>query len=329
VNIDVCFVPKEHQSESHLPAVSGSSGRLIRCHREPGPSQVTWPGKVFEETELTYEEAMQAYIAATRDRWKRTRSRPVSGPVEEPSARRKERERQEIWYQIRQRRQQEDDAWRMTKDLHTQALQTHRVLSRIEHKRTKAKWNDQQTAWQDLRQQHQLCLAERPSETAAWHERNRLSQQKDLTGATLPWIAILVITDNCSRQCLGLPLFLSGAHLTSQELVQALDRYLPPHLAFLISDQDLRFRSQDFAQLSQAHDFVHVLVYRHRPQTNGIAEHFVRTLKDRLQDLSWNSGDQLAPLLAALRLEYNDRPHQALPIPGLSPNEYAGRVWLF
>jgi len=27
-------------------------------------------------------------------------------------------------------------------------------------------------------------------------------------------------------------------------------------------------------------------------------------------------------------LEYNDRPHQGLPIPGLSPNEYAKRIWL-
>jgi transposase InsO family protein len=272
---------------------------------------------------------MQAYVAATPDRWKRTRSRPELGQGQEPSARRKERERQDVWYQIRQRRQQEEAGWQMAKAAHRKALQTQRALPRAERKRSKAEWNDQQTAWQELRQQYKRCLAERTSETAAWHERNRLSQQKDLTGANLPWIAILVITDNCTRQCLGLPLFASGAHLTSRELVQALDRYLPSHIAFLISDQDLRFRSQDFAQLAQSHDFVHVLVYRHRPQTNGIAEHFVRTLKDGLEDLSWTSADQLAPLLASFRLEYNDRPHQGLPIPGLSPNEYAGRAWLF
>jgi len=27
-------------------------------------------------------------------------------------------------------------------------------------------------------------------------------------------------------------------------------------------------------------------------------------------------------------LEYNDRPHQGLPLPGLSPNEFAKRIWL-
>jgi hypothetical protein len=27
-------------------------------------------------------------------------------------------------------------------------------------------------------------------------------------------------------------------------------------------------------------------------------------------------------------LEYNDRPHQGLSIPGLSPNEFAQRIWL-
>ena len=32
--------------------------------------------------------------------------------------------------------------------------------------------------------------------------------------------------------------------------------------------------------------------------------------------------------LAAKVAEYNDRPHQGLPIPGLSPNKFAKRVWL-
>jgi hypothetical protein len=29
-----------------------------------------------------------------------------------------------------------------------------------------------------------------------------------------------------------------------------------------------------------------------------------------------------------VRKSYNDRPHQGLGIPGLSPNEFADRIWL-
>ena len=29
------------------------------------------------------------------------------------------------------------------------------------------------------------------------------------------WIAILLVTDNCTRQCLGLPLFMAGSHGTA------------------------------------------------------------------------------------------------------------------
>jgi transposase InsO family protein len=34
-------------------------------------------------------------------------------------------------------------------------------------------------------------------------------------------------------------------------------------------------------------------------------------------------------LLAQFVTDYNERPHQGLGIPGLSPNEFTKRVWLF
>jgi transposase InsO family protein len=74
--------------------------------------------------------------------------------------------------------------------------------------------------------------------------------------------------------------------------------------------------------------FVHVVIARHRPQSNGIAERFVRSLKEWLADKVWNSDNELLEFLSHFLLEYNDRPHQGLPIPGLSPNEYANRIWL-
>ncbi len=83
-----------------------------------------------------------------------------------------------------------------------------------------------------------------------------------------------------------------------------------------------------FQQLAQDEDFIHVLITRHRPQSNGIAERFVRTLKEWLKPKSWQSDEALAILLDLFWQAYN-RPHQGLPIPGLSPNEFANRLWLF
>ena len=75
-------------------------------------------------------------------------------------------------------------------------------------------------------------------------------------------------------------------------------------------------------------EFIHVLIARHRPQSNGIAERFVRTLKKWLRDKTWANDEELAALIEQFIAEYNDRPHQGLPIPGLSPNEFANRIWL-
>jgi transposase InsO family protein len=327
VNIDICFVPSEHLGQVDLPAVSGSSGRLVLCHRPPKAVQPAWPGQVFAQADLTYGEAMADYIRHTRDRLQQRRS-PRALAEETPSAWREEHERQDQWYRIRQRRQQEDRAWVADKAAHRQARQDQRACSRAERKQQRTSWQSQQQAWQQRRAQHRQDLRERPMETAAWHARNQRTERIDLTGGAFPWTAILVITDNCTRQCLGLPLFQSGAHLTSQELIQALGQCLPPSLAYLISDQDGKFRSQALAQLADQRGFVHVPVYRHRPQSNGIAERFVLTLKNWLECYPWCSFQQLAVLLALFQQEYNNRPHQGLPIPGLSPNEFANRIYL-
>ena len=68
MNVDLCFVPATHEVADKLPAVSGSSGRLIV---EQPPSETTereWPGCVFEDPELTYEEAMLGFVAASQER---------------------------------------------------------------------------------------------------------------------------------------------------------------------------------------------------------------------------------------------------------------------
>jgi transposase InsO family protein len=81
-------------------------------------------------------------------------------------------------------------------------------------------------------------------------------------------------------------------------------------------------------ELACSEGFIHVVIARHRPQSNGIAERFVRTLKEWLATRSWNDDQELLALLTEFRTEYNDRPHQGLAIPSLSPNEFAKRIWL-
>ena len=88
------------------------------------------------------------------------------------------------------------------------------------------------------------------------------------------WFAILVIIDNCTRVCYGLPLFITGSKVTAEEVVNALQSLLPPELMFLISDRGVHFRAKVFEALAKNKEFLHVFTARHRPQSNGIAERF-------------------------------------------------------
>lgn len=182
---------------------------------------------------------------------------------------------------------------------------------------------------QALHQQRRQQSQQRRQEDAQWRlNRKSLREQMTLLPIVTVWIAILMITDNCTRQCLGLPLFIAGAHVTAEMVVAALRVLLPANLQFLISDRGIHFTADVFQQLAKEADFIHVVIARHRPQSNGIAERFVRTLKEWLADKAWQSDNELSEFVRLFLLEYNDRPHQGLPIPGLSPNEYAKRIWL-
>jgi transposase InsO family protein len=123
-------------------------------------------------------------------------------------------------------------------------------------------------------------------------------------------------------------LALNSPDLTAEMVVEVLQFLIPPELQFLITDRGTHFTANIFDHLEEGRDFIHVLIARHRPQSNGIAERFVRTLKEWLADKSWHSDQQLAALLASFMTQYNDWPHQGLPTPGLSPNEFANRAWL-
>ena len=326
--MDLCFTPEQHIAREKLPAVSGSSGRLI-VERQAGEGEdAHWPGQIFGEPELDYAAAMLQYAKATQGRltygW--TDRTPV---LVEPSLPRLKAEGKAERYRVRQQRKQEDIDWRAAKVEHRRAILAHQGLSRREYRQQQSVWDAKDQAWRKLRGQRREILLQRQQEDQAWHQRAQAFYTHQTDGQeSRTWIAILVVTDNCTRQCLGLPVFRTGAKLTSRELVAALRAVLPEELVFLISDQGTHFRSTAFAQLTQEAGFIHIPVYRHRPQSNGIAERFVLTLKNWLRSKAWTSVDELETLVALFSSEYNERPHQGLAIPGLSPNEFADRIWL-
>lgn len=288
-----------------------------------------WPGRVFEDESRNYTEAMLDFVAASQ-----AKSEPTTVEIgTESSAKASHRAQKRVLRQeeeelrvarriVRQQRKQEDDAWRVIRAERRQEKE-----AQIGQPAEKRKARD--APWRVVRQQRREITVRREQEDAEWRQKRKLiHEQLSLLPIVTAWIAILVITDNCTRQCLGLPLFVVGSKVTAEMVVEALRVLLPPELLFLISDRGTHFTAKVFEDLVRGEEFIHVLIARHRPQSNGIAERFVRTLKEWLRDKTWADDEELAALIEQFIAEYNDRPHQGLPIPGLSPNEFANRIWL-
>ena len=319
LNVDLCFVPVSHRVDDKLPAVSGSSGHLVVEHlQEPG-QELDYPGKVFADPDLEYAEAVQAFVQVSQPLFgSRIESLAVEKPSQQAEIQQLRQEEAQLCRERRNTRQQrklEDAAWQATWQQHRRETPS---AAKNAKPRRRARWGSRKVQ-EEQRQQ----------EDKQWRlHRKSLRERMTLLPIVMAWIAILVITDNCTRQCLGLPLFIAGSHVTAEMVVAALRVLLPADLQFLISDRGTHFAADVFQQFAKEAEFVHVVIARHRPQSNGIAERFVRTLKEWLADKAWQSDQELVEFLHLFLLEYNDRPHQGLPIPGLSPNEYAKRIWL-
>ena len=299
---------------------------------KPEADQQHWPGQIFADAELDYEEAMQAYVAATQDRLSHIR-------IEKVAKGGRKSEKQALWradqalreerYQVRERRKEEDAVWRAFRKQFILEKEAFRALAKAERRKQRKAREAREQWWQTAWDQRRASIAVRPQEDAQWRARRQQLRERAVEAFTVQaWFAILVMTDNCTRQCVGLPLFVAGPKVTAEMVVQALATLLPPELQYLISDQGIHFRTAALAQLAKRLDFIWVPIARHRAQSNGIAERFVRTLKEWLADQEWQSSEELAVLLAEFMPEYNARPHQGLPIPGLSPDEFAKRLWL-
>ena len=120
VNVDLCFVPATHTAEVKLPAVSGSSGRLVvERPKEAAPS---YPGQVFAQSDLEYAEAMHQFRTASAEPTPDTSS-AGSEPDGATTVREQKRALHQAESELRaQRRQvreqckQQDAAWRALRE---------------------------------------------------------------------------------------------------------------------------------------------------------------------------------------------------------------------
>lgn len=229
--------------------------------------------------------------------------------------------------------QASDRAWQQRRQAHQQQKAAWRQRSRAEKRQYSAEHRAEEARWHQDRQLRQAEIAARNEADWSWRQTrqgllNAQAQAQALLPPVLSWIAILVIVDNCTRRCLGLASFAAGVHVTAESVVAALHRLLPAGLQFVISDNGAQFCSESFAALATAAQFIHVRIAPYRARTNGIAERFVRTLKEDLEAQTWSGPDDMPAVLAHMQAAYDDRPHQSRELQGLSPNEYDRRLRL-
>jgi transposase InsO family protein len=332
VHIDLCVVPLTHDGAHALASVSTAAAASgVTPDSLPSPAHPSdCPGQVFAETNLAYADQMRAYVerrqakrAAKGQRKHRRRQKQAARQalnVQSDELRVHRRHQREV-------RHQEDAAWHARRATHRTTVQQRRQQSRAERRAARLDWQIEQDSWRRARQLHRQQMEQRHMEDATWHQertniRNGLAELAQVPLVTA-WLAILVVVDSATRRCLQLPLFITGPHVTAEEIVAALRTHWPAGVQFVISDNGAQFIAETFAALAAHLGFLHVRIAPRHPQTNGIAERFVLTLKQWLETHSWNSPDELAARLAEFIAYYNDRPHQGVELNGLSPNEYA------
>lgn len=311
VNVDLAFVPLTRTLADPIPAVSGSSGQL-RVTRTPS-APVPSAGQVFGDDTLDYAEAMRRFAAAQVGPRPPTPELGVGlapdAQAQRAAVRHADSELRAHRRKVRTQRQAEDVAHRAAQATPRQAEATAQHRAHPAHRRAQ--------------------LQQRRREDAAWRtERLALRTQWAATRLVTTWVAVLILVDNCTRQSYGLPLFAAGQHITAAVVAAALRALLPTGTAFVITDRGTHFTAQDFTALAEELMFLHVLAPKHRPQTNGVAERFVRTFKTWLRDKTWQTLPELETLAAQFQAEYNRTPHQGLPFPYLSPAEFANYLWL-
>jgi hypothetical protein len=262
--------------------------------RHPSAAR-SWPGQVFADEDQPYVAAMQTFVAASIARDQRQAGAPGDDSATTPRERLRQLRLESATLQtqrrtVREQRRQQDAAWRAIQAQREQTVYDQRLAVIRDY----AAYRAQELEWCQLKQQRQQTLVRRQHQDSAWrHQRVRLRQALAAMPIVTDWRAVLIVTDNCTRVCYRLPLFESGPHVTADQVVAHLRTILPPEVQFVISDRGTHFTAHVFGEFAQEAAFLHVPIARHRPETNGIAERCVRTLKEWLLQFAWTSDAEL------------------------------------
>ena len=327
INIDLCLV---HAREVHEPNFSAFFQQMDElCEKSPEKGEEDAMATkdsglgIFSQEKLSYDEKIDAYVLMRNNKDKgdeREDSKKTNiEEMERKAEIKREEEELRAWRRrIRIERRKEDEEWRKYREDRIKQKKRWKELSKDEKKRFRLEKKMSDEEWRRRRAKRKELKAKRAKEDEKWRNKRREIKEK-MNVVITSLVAILVIIDNCTRKCLGLPVLIKGRKVTADDVIKALENRLPPELKYIISDNGKQFVSEAFQRLCRGKGIVHVRITRHRPATNGIAERFVRRLKEMLAEREWKDVEELTIVLEEVISAYNDATHQGLD--GLSPNE--------
>ena len=332
INIDLCFVPAEERvtdrlnfsdffdlMDSFCAVLSENKAESIEMSGDTGL-------EIFSHEEISYDEMMDAYVVMRSMKVDKQDDNGKSDFKEiEKKADRKQKEEELRGWRRRMRinRRKEDEEWQKYRNVRIKKIQEWKGLSRARRKEFNEGKRRSDEEWKRKIAERKKLKIRRNKEDEEWR-KNRREVKEQMNVIITSLAAVLVILDNCTRKCIGLPLIMKGRGVTADDVIKALEERLPSELRYIISDNGRQFIAEVFQRLCISQDIVHVRISPHRPATNGIAERFVRRLKEMLMEKEWISEEELKMVLIEVVKEYNDAPHQGLD--GLSPNEYERRL---
>ena len=327
INIDLCFIPAKEVHEPNFSAFfqlmddscEKSSGNGIKEAEKGGLD-------IFSHEKRSYDEKMDAYVLMRKNKADKQEDSKKSNitQIERKADKKQEEEELRAWRRkIRIERRKEDEEWKKYRDERIELKKRWKEISKDEKNGFRGDKKRSDEEWERRKVEGRELKAKRDKEDEEWRNKGKEIKEK-MNIIITSLVAILVIIDNCTRKCLGLPLFLKGKRVTADDVIKALEDRLPPELKYIISDNGKQFIAEAFQRLCKNKGVMHVRITRRRPATNGIAERFVERLKEMLAEREWRDVEELVMILGEVIAEYNDAPHQGLN--GLSPNEYERRL---
>lgn len=327
VNIDLCFVPETYIPTDQTAEKSSNDTKKEASVENETVNKIRYAGEIFKDENLTYEVKMDKYVALRKEQ-KENKEKEKQERHKISEVNKKEENLRIERRKIREIRNREEEQWRKFREERSKYNTDYKKLSRKEKKRLKREREIKDREWKEKKEERNKTIEKRQEEDEKWRKRREeIRKEKQEFGMlTKALVTILMVMDNCTRKWLALPLFLAGRKVRVFEIVQALKEVLPKELKYLISDNGKQFIAELFQKMCIEQNFVHVRITPHRPQTNGIPERAIRTLKKMLFSKGWKDPTELEDVLSSTIGEYNDRPHQGKELNGLSPNEYERRL---